>query len=166
MPIIDHRGYDRNNLERHFVKDGGDVLYGERDIAKRLYTDCERHRLHWHMWHSLRLNIPVKEQQEIEIDFFLMCEAGAIIIEVKGGIVECRDGVYYLIHNNQESVLPRTPFNQAADYKHALINNSVVDSNVFISIACAFPHTPVDRRLANAINKFDILYSCQEEKSS
>jgi hypothetical protein len=158
MPIIDHREYDRNNLERHFVKDGGDILYGERDVARRLYADCEKHRLHWHMWHSLRLSIPVKEQQEIEIDFFLMCEAGAIIIEVKGGIVECRDGVYYLIHNNQESVLPRTPFNQAADYKHALINNSVVDSNVFISIACAFPHTPVDRRLANAINKFDILW--------
>ena len=158
MPIIDHRGYDRNNLERHFVKDGGDVLYGERDIAKRLYTDCERHRLHWHMWHSLRLNIPVKEQQEIEIDFFLMCEAGAIIIEVKGGIVECRDGIYYLIHKDNESVLSRTPFNQAADYKHALIDNSIIDRNVFISVACAFPHTQVDRSQANAVNKFDILW--------
>ncbi len=158
MPIIDHCGYDRNNLERHFVKDGGEVLYGERDIARRLYTDCESHQLHWHMWHSLRLNIPVKEQQEIEIDFFLMCEAGAIIIEVKGGIIECRDGVYYLIYKNNESALSRSPFSQAADYKHALINNSIIDRNIFISTACAFPHTQIDRSQANAVNKFDILW--------
>jgi hypothetical protein len=158
VPIIAHHGYDKNNLEQYFVKDGGEILYGELDIAKRLFADCEHHRLHWHMWHSLRLSIPVKAQQEIEIDFFLMSEAGAIIIEVKGGIVECRDGIYYLIHNEKESALPRTPFEQAADYKHALIRNSIIDRNIFISFACAFPHTSVDRSLANAINKFDILW--------
>ena len=159
MPIIDHREYDRDNLENVFVKDGGKPLRGELDIYRRLCADCERHHLHWHMWHSLRLAIPVRNQQEIEIDFLLLCESGAIIIEVKGGLVECRNGVYYLVSPEEQSRirLERTPFEQANDYKHALIRNHILDRSVFITTACAFPHTQ-NLECPNEINNFERLW--------
>ena len=85
MPIIRHDIKDINRLESIITKDNGTPLYGEIDMYRRIYSDCEKSEYTWHFWHDLRLPVSVKNQKEIQIDFLLVCEKGLIIIEVKGG---------------------------------------------------------------------------------
>lgn len=155
MPIINNHDYkDIDFLEHIIIKNDGTPLYGEIDMYRRIFKDCEKSALNWHFWHDVHLPIPVDDQSEIQIDFMLVCEKGIVIVEVKGGKVGIRNGIYYLEKDGNTEDLKLTPFVQADKYKNALINNRVIDTRkVFITTVCAFPHTRMSK--TNDIDKMD-----------
>ena len=139
MAIISHDYKDINMLETIIKHNDGTPLYGEIEMYRRIYTDCESSSYTWHFWHDLRLPIGVNKQSEIQIDFFLVCEKGAIVVEVKGGKVGIHEGYYFFEKGDSMS---RSPFDQASDYMHALINNQIIKKQqIFIDTVCAFPGT-------------------------
>ena len=124
----------------------GGVLWGERLIYERIFKDCTSSPLTWHLFYDSHLPLPINGQAEIQIDFFLLCPKGIIIIEVKGGQIEIRDGKYYNSGNGKVRPLKMSPFDQAESYKWAIFNNHVLSQDeVFISTACAFPSASLNR---------------------
>lgn len=155
MPIIRHDNKDMAILERLIVKEDGTPLQGEIDMYRRIYEDCNKSELTWHFWHSLRLPIPVKRQSEIEIDFFLVCEKGAFVVEVKGGGIILRDGQFAYLQSNE--YMSRSPFEQASDYCFALTNNRIINRrDLFVTSICAFPHTKMAK--TNDLPNLDLGY--------
>lgn len=129
----------------------GSVLQGEKDIYERIVKDCEVSPLTWYMWYDKTFNIPYAGQNEIQIDFLLICEEGAIVVEVKGGIIEIIGGHYYYSHKGVITEMKKNPFKQAHDYKWALLNNRILNKDVvFVDYVCAFPHTKLSRTSNNS----------------
>ena len=95
MPIISHDYKNLNNLETIIKHNDGTPLYGEIDMYRRIWKDCEKSNLTWHFWHDLRLPIGNSRQSEIQIDFFLVCEKGALVVEVKGGNIGIQNGQFF-----------------------------------------------------------------------
>ena len=126
-------------ISRH---EDGSILQGEADMYKRIQKDCENSSLHWYVWYDLSLPIAYAGQSEIQIDFLLICEKGAIVLEVKGGAIQVIGGRYYYSGKNG-SLTPMkiTPFDQASHYKWALLKNNVLNGDqMFVDYAVAFPH--------------------------
>lgn len=141
MPIISHDYKNLNNLETIIKHNDGTPLYGEIEMYRRIWKDCENSNFTWHFWHDLRLPIGNDKQSEIQIDFFLVCEKGALVVEVKGGKIEIQKG-QFVFTKGDGIIMDRSPFQQAEDYKYALLNNKIINSNqIFIDTVCAFPHT-------------------------
>ena len=88
----------------------GNVLQGEKDMYERIVRDCEASPLTWYMWYDKTFNIPYGGQNEIQIDFLLICQEGAIIVEVKGGIIELIRGFFYYSYKGVLREMSRTPF--------------------------------------------------------
>ena len=130
-------------------KPDGTPLYGERMMYERIKKDLEEHYLQWHMFYDLNLNIRASYKSEVQIDFLLICPKGIIVIEVKGGRMHIRNGVYVnTMHGVGSKNLPESPFHQAKRYRNALLepSNGVYDrKEVFITFACAFPSAHLDR---------------------
>ncbi|WP_287710777.1 nuclease-related domain-containing protein [Bacteroides sp.] len=123
----------------------GNVLQGEKDMYERIVRDCEASSLTWYMWYDKTFNIPYGGQNEIQIDFLLICQEGAIIVEVKGGIIELIMGFFYYSYKGVLREMSRTPFKQAHDYKWALLNNGILNKDqIFVDYVCAFPHSTLD----------------------
>ena len=123
----------------------GNVLQGEKDMYERIVHDCEESPLTWYMWYDKTFNIPYNGQNEIQIDFLLICQEGAIVVEVKGGLIELIRGFYYYSHRGVLKEMTRTPFKQAHDYKWALLNNRILNKDkIFVDYVCAFPHSTLD----------------------
>lgn len=123
----------------------GNVLQGEKDMYERIVRDCEASSLTWYMWYDKTFNIPYGGQNEIQIDFLLICQEGAIIVEVKGGIIELIRGFFYYSYKGVLREMSRTPFKQAHDYKWALLNNGILNKDqIFVDYVCAFPHSTLD----------------------
>ena len=120
----------------------GTRLQGEADMYERIIHDCEESNLHWHLWYDLSLPIQYAGQSEIQIDFLLVCEKGAIILEIKGGGIEVVNGRYYYVRRTGLSKqMNITPFEQAHNYKWALLNHRVLNGEkLFVDYAVAFPH--------------------------
>ena len=120
----------------------GHILQGEADMFIRIQEDCENSPLNWYVWYDLSLPIPYAGQSEIQIDFLLICEKGAIVLEVKGGGIQIIGGrYYYLGRNGKMTPMKISPFDQANHYKWALLNHNVLNSNqIFVDYAVAFPH--------------------------
>ena len=124
----------------------GDVLWGERLIYERILKDCTSNPLIWHLFYDVRLPLPVNGQSEIQIDFFLLCPKGIIIIEVKGGQIEIQDEKCFISVGGRVHQLEKSPLNQAELYKWAILNNHILSKDeVFISTACAFPSATLRR---------------------
>lgn len=166
MPIISHDYKNLNNLETIIKHNDGTPLYGEIEIYRRIWKDCEKSNLTWHFWHDLRLPIGNNKQSEIQIDFFLVCEKGALVVEVKGGNVGIQNGQFFFTKGNGMT-MDRSPFQQAEDYKYALLNNKIINSNqIFIDTVCAFPHTKMAH--TNHLPKLDLgykLWSAYQQES-
>lgn len=136
LPIDSTIGINQNS---------GNVLQGEKDMYERIVHDCESSSLTWYMWYDKTFNIPYGGQNEIQIDFLLVCQEGAIVVEVKGGIIELIRGFYYYSHKGVLKEMSRTPFKQAHDYKWALLNNGILNKDlIFVDYVCAFPHSTLD----------------------
>ena len=156
MPIISHDYKNLNNLETIIKHNDGTPLYGEIDMYRRIWKDCEKSNLTWHFWHDLRLPIGNSRQSEIQIDFFLVCEKGALVVEVKGGNVGIQNGQFFF-SKGDGMTMDRSPFQQAEDYKYALLNNKIINSSqIFIDTVCAFPHTKMAH--TNHLPKLDMGY--------
>lgn len=142
----------------------GGVLQGEKDMYERIVKDCEASPLTWYMWYDKTFNIPYAGQNEIQLDFLLICKEGAIVVEVKGGIIEITGGHYYYSHKGVMTEMRKTPFKQAHDYKWALLNNSILNKDViFVDYVCAFPHTKLSRTSNNPTE--DLSYKLWNKKN-
>ena len=117
----------------------GNPLHGERMMFERIMRDCENSVLTWHIFYNLLIDRPVNGKPRFEIDFFLACKEGAIVVEVKGGKIE-RQGSDYINHAYGKSRIIQDPFKQAEEYKWGLFNNSIFSQDeIVIATACAFP---------------------------
>ena len=168
MPIISHDYKNLNDLETIIKHNDGTPLYGEIEMYRRIWKDCENSNLTWHFWHDLRLPIGNSKQSEIQIDFFLVCVKGALVVEVKGGNVGIHNGQFFFTKGDGMT-MDRSPFQQAEDYKYALMNNKIINSNqIFIDTVCAFPHTKMAH--TNQLPKLDLGYklwsAIQQENDS
>ena len=131
-------------------QNSGGLLQGEKDIYERIVRDCNSSPLTWYMWYDKTFNISYGGQNEIQIDFLLICNEGAIIVEVKGGIIEIIRGYYYYYHKGVLTEMKRSPFEQANHYKWALVNNGIINKDLlFVDYVCAFPHSSLDRTSNN-----------------
>ena len=136
-------GTIEQGIGRH---DDGSILRGEYDIYKRIKEDCEKSSLHWYVWYDLNLPIPYRNKSELQIDFLLICEKGAIVLEVKGGRISVLDGRYYWENKGQLTPMDGSPFKQAHDYQFALLQHRVLNGDqLFVNYAVAFPHQKMDR---------------------
>lgn len=123
----------------------GNVLQGEKDMFERIVRDCEVSPLTWYMWYDKTFHISYCGQNEIQIDFLLICQEGAIVVEVKGGIIDLIRGFYFYSYKGTLKEMNRSPFKQAHDYKWALLNNGVLNKDlIFVDFVCAFPHSKLD----------------------
>ena len=146
MPFF-NKSYRTGTLEHVIGCHGnGNILQGEADMFKRIQADCEKSNLNWYVWYDLSLPIPYAGQSEIQIDFLLICEKGAIVLEVKGGNIQVIGGRYYYCSNGGTLTQMKTsPFDQANNYKWALLNHNVLNSDqLFVSYAVAFPHQSME----------------------
>lgn len=126
------------------------LLHGEKDMYERIVHDCEKSSLLWYIWYDKSFNIPCNGQDEMQIDFLLICQEGAIVVEVKGGCVEVIRGFYYYSHKGILTEMKKTPFKQANDYKWALLNNGVLNKDmIVVDYVCAFPHSNLNRTSDN-----------------
>lgn len=140
MSLIRHDKKTLELLDQIIVKDDGTPLRGEIDIYRRICRDCATDPVEWHMWHDVHLPLRVNGQAEIQVDFILACRMGVVLIEVKGGRIVIRDGNYYW-EQTPDLPMPRTPFEQAEDYKHAILRGLSLPTDIFITTACASPHS-------------------------
>ena len=131
-------------------QNSGGLLQGEKDMYERIVRDCNSSPLTWYMWYDKTFNISYGGQNEIQIDFLLICNEGAIIVEVKGGIIEIIRGYYYYYHRGVLTEMKRSPFEQANHYKWALVNNGVLNKDLlFVDYVCAFPHSSLNKTSNN-----------------
>ncbi len=141
MPIKNHSVRDLNSIR----KLDGSPLAGERDMYLRIVQDCEKSPITWHMFYDLSLNFSGGNRQSIQIDFLLLSVKGAIIVEVKGGIIGIHDGDYCYEYQGITQKMELTPFEQAEKYKWALVNHHILNLNeIYIDTVCAFPHSHLD----------------------
>lgn len=115
----------------------GGILAGEKEMYRRIFTDCEKSNHNWYMWYDVSMFFDV--DYECQIDFLLLCEKGAIVIEVKGGNVVIKNGRYE-IQNNAIG----DPFAQSTKYRHNLVNNYVFPNYVWVDCICAFPFSTLN----------------------
>ena len=136
-------GTVEQEIGRH---EDGSILRGEYDIYKRIKEDCEKSDLHWYVWYDLNLPIPYRNKSELQIDFLLICEKGAIVLEVKGGKINVLDGRYYWEDKGKLTPMKDSPFRQAHDYQFALLQHRVLNGDqLFVNYAVAFPHHKMER---------------------
>ncbi len=74
---------------------------------------------HWVCLHSLGL-AHHERKRRAEIDFVLLTHHGAFVLEVKGGRISRRNGVWYSRGRSGEHELRESPFNQASSAMFAL----------------------------------------------
>lgn len=148
----------------------GSILQGEADMFVRIQTDCEKSPLQWYVWYDLSLPISFGGQSEIQIDFLLLCEKGAIVLEVKGGGIQVIGGRYYYSSKNGSlKEMKSSPFDQAHHYKWALLNNQVLNGDqLFVEYAVAFPHQEMKSTSSN--EQIDLSFwlwdkKCQDDSS-
>ena len=164
MPIKNHSIRDLNSIR----KLDGSLLNGERDMYMRIVQDCENSPITWHMFYDLSLNFNGNNRQSIQIDFLLLSVKGAIIVEVKGGLVSIHDGDYYYEYQGITQKMKLTPFKQADKYKWALVNHHILNRNeIYIDTVCAFPHTHLDSTtLVEEIDESYKLWTIDNHSSS
>lgn len=104
--------------------------------------------------HSLKM---LKHIQKVEgkIDFFIICPKGILCIEVKGGRVERREGIWiFKDRYGNENTKVEGPYEQVAknmyslieDLKDRLKNSNINVSNIQFAYAVAFPDIQFDRK--------------------
>jgi len=92
---------------------------------KRVFDQLRKmfeHDLSWTAYHSL--NLPVHPYKRFgEIDFLICGIDGIFVLEIKGGRVRCKDGIWY--YENKYGDVSRSvegPFKQAESALHGLIS--------------------------------------------
>lgn len=87
------------------------------DQLRSCFSGADQHG--WFAMHSL--NLPQHEYKRFgEIDFVVCGPDGLFVLEVKGGSVSCRDGVWETRNRNGPERLAESPFRQAEGALHGL----------------------------------------------
>src|SRR4051794_35582785 len=105
----------------------------------------------WEVFHSAGVMIrdPVKGAQDDEADFVLCHpEKGIVVLEVKGGGIECQHGAWYRLGRAGSRERISDPITQAQDHKYSLKRAiEAADGwrrrELFLAHAIAFPDIPV-----------------------
>ena len=122
----------------------------EKIIFNKLRNDDSTKE--WIILHSLNLSEHTKRLYG-EIDFLLLIPSGGIyVLEVKGGDVKCKDGVWYYTNRFGISYSNTIgPFNQARDAMFSLKNaiakkygNNHKFTKILMGFAVAFPNVVFD----------------------
>ena len=79
---------------------------------------------HWVCLHSLGL-AHHETKRRGEIDFVLLSQHGVFVLEVKGGRIQRRDGVWYSQNRNGEHPLHESPFDQASSAMFELASSRI-----------------------------------------
>ena len=77
---------------------------------------------HWICLHSLGL-AHHERKRRAEIDFVLLTQHGVFVLEVKGGKISRRNGIWYTEGRNGEHPLHESPFDQASSAMFELARN-------------------------------------------
>jgi hypothetical protein len=99
----------------------------------------------WEVFHSASwvARDPVEGALDGEIDFVLCHpEHAIVVVEVKGGGIECRYGEWYGLHDGRPERI-RDPFTQALDHRYALERALDGGAELLIVHAIAFPDITV-----------------------
>ncbi|MCW0202546.1 MAG: NERD domain-containing protein [Rhodanobacter thiooxydans] len=87
------------------------------DQLRACFSGADQHD--WFAMHSL--NLPQHEYKRFgEIDFVVCGPDGLFVLEIKGGSVSCRDGVWETRNRNGSERLTESPFRQAEGALHGL----------------------------------------------
>lgn len=87
------------------------------DQLRTCFSGADQHG--WFAMHSL--NLPQHEYKRFgEIDFVVCGPDGLLVLEVKGGGVSCRDGVWETQNRQGTELLKESPFRQAEGALHGL----------------------------------------------
>ncbi len=93
--------------------------------------------------------IVISTDEDIEIDFVIVGQAGVFVLEVKGGEVSITDGEW----RSNGDALKEPPFKQAKDHYYGLwefINNKTSVKNIYGYYAVAFPGIKINNSLDTA----------------
>ena len=112
--------------------------------------------------HSLKMMEHI-HKVEGEIDFVVICSKGILCIEVKGGRVERRDGIWiFKDRDGNENSKVEGPYEQVSNNMYSLINylkkeiNNINISNIQFAYAVAFPDIVFDRQEIDIEGKITI----------
>jgi len=105
------------------VADPSTLSSGERKVFSLLENDPATHN--WLVFHSLGLAHRGRSKPYGEIDFVVLVPgAGVCCLEVKGGRIACRDGVWTTTdRDDRTSEMTRSPFMQVREGMFALKNS-------------------------------------------
>ena len=130
-------------------------LYCKSSAEKKLFNIFKNSYFtkDWIVLHSLNLSQHISRQYG-EIDFLILVpNSGIYIMEVKGGKVSCKDGVWtFTDRTNNSNTSYVGPFNQARDAMFSLRNrlkqilgNDHEFNRIITGFICAFPDINFDR---------------------
>ena len=112
-------------------------------IAERTVYDVLRQQLPagWYAWHSVRIQSPTTG--DAEADFIIADpRRGALVLEVKGGRIEQREGLWY----SNGKLLKVDPLVQAQRFRHMLLDETCSVRKGFLlrrlKSRPSFPNTP------------------------
>lgn len=108
---------------------------------KRLYEALTKQLpAGWTAWHSLRLR--AKNTWEGEEDFvFAIPNRGVLVLEVKGGDIEVKDG-QWLQNGKPLDEPPRAQANRFQNLLRAKLDERYYGHKPYVAVATAFPDTP------------------------
>ena len=121
---------------------------------KKIFEKLKKLPDEYIVMHSLKM---LKHIQKVEgeIDFLIICPKGILCIEVKGGRVERRDGIWFFKDRyGNENTKVEGPYEQVAKNMYSLIeylkdrlkNSNINISNIQFAYAVAFPDIEFDRQ--------------------
>lgn len=137
-----------------------DSSSGEKKIFEKLKMLPDEYVV----MHSLKMLEHI-QKVEGEIDFLIICPKGILCIEVKGGRVERRDGIWIFKdrYGNEDTKI-EGPYEQVAKNMYSLMkylkerlkNSNINVSNIQFAYAVAFPDIKFDRQEIDIEGKITI----------
>jgi DNA polymerase III delta prime subunit len=123
-----------------YIRNSGEYKVSQLFGDAFLYDDQD-----WYVFHSYPIAEHVNKRQG-ECDFLILSKKGILIIEVKGGVVNLKDGKFYFPATKHKSkkVFDESPFDQADGCRYSLINffRKKKVRNCYIQSGVAFPNSP------------------------
>jgi len=120
-----------------FIRNSGEYKVNQLFGDDFLYDNQD-----WYVFHSYPIAEHANKRQG-ECDFLVLSKKGLLIIEVKGGVVNLKNGKFYFPATKYKSkkIFDESPFDQADGCRYSLINflKKKKIRNCYIQSAVAFP---------------------------
>ncbi len=102
-----------------------DTPNSEKKVFDKLKNDKNPQTKNWIVYHSLNYPVSIKKAGKSsymyfgESDFLILAkDIGIINIEVKGGSLSCKNGVWKISNKTETKILKKSPIKQAHDTKY------------------------------------------------